>query len=466
MLTQREARAGLGPILADGTTVGELVDIDRREVSARVIHDRELYELELRNIFAKAWIAVGHESEIPRPGDYVTRYVGEDNVIVSRADDGSVHVSLNVCVHRGMQVCRSEMGHTERFKCPYHGFSFGKDGRLLGAPFERARYGDILRGSNLSLRQARVELFGGLVFCTWDERAPELREFLGDIAWYLEALLCGTDAGFEVLGPPQRVVIEANWKTAAEQLHTDGYHVATLHRTLADLGIVAQKRDAESWSLYAVDLSTEIGHAFRCFDATKVWSAYEGANEGALTAMDKLRRMPPMGIPAELVPQLEKNLSPGQLQLLADTPPTVGEVWPNLGVLWFPGAYEIGKVGPMAGFHTLVPKGPDRMEFWTWLIAAKDASPEYKELLTRSAMRNLGPGGVVEADDAEAWPAQQHSARGVIGRQETWKYQTFLGENRPADWAGPGLVYEGMTKDDAQWQFWLRWHDFMTEQAW
>lgn len=453
---------GPDPLLSDGTSVQELIDIDKREVLSRVIYDEELYQLELKNLFAKAWICVGHESEIPEPGDFMTRYVGEDNVIVSRADDDVVHVSLNVCVHRGMQVCRTEFGHAENFKCAYHGFTFAKDGKLLGAPFERARYGSTLREAGLSLRKARVELLGGLIFTTWDEQAPPLREFLGDMAWYLEAILCGPDAGFEVIGPPQRAIIDANWKTAGEQLHTDGYHVATLHRTLADLGFIGVSNDVKSWGLEGIEVSTEVGHALRLLDANAIWDSL-GVDAAALSDTDKLTRMPPMGIPAELIPELEKNLSPEQLAMLADSPPTVGAIWPNLAILWFPGNAQLGQPPkPMAGFHTLVPKGPHRMELWTWLIAAKDASREYKEDLVRTSMRNLGPGGIVEADDAEAWPSQQRSAHGVIGRQETWKYQIF-GET-VADGL-PGLVYRGMAKDDLQWRFWLRYLDFMSGRA-
>ena len=104
------------------------IDIENREVSVAALHDRELYELEMEHIFAKAWLMIGHETEIPNVGDYVVRLMGEDQVIVARAADGEVHVSLNVCPHRAMHVCLSDSGNARVHKCIYHGWAFRPDG--------------------------------------------------------------------------------------------------------------------------------------------------------------------------------------------------------------------------------------------------------------------------------------------------------------------------------------------------
>src|SRR5579862_6486276 len=96
------------PILSDGTAVSKLIDLERHEVSMRVLSDPEIYDLELKHLFARAWTVLAHESEIPRPNDYVTRYIGEDNVIVVRDKQYKINVLLNVCTHRGMRVCRGD----------------------------------------------------------------------------------------------------------------------------------------------------------------------------------------------------------------------------------------------------------------------------------------------------------------------------------------------------------------------
>src|ERR1700687_2759342 len=100
MLTEHEIAAGLGPALSDGTRVTDLIDLKRREVSMRVLWDPELYQLELEGLFTRSWLVLAHESEIPRPGDFVTRYMGEDPVIIARDRRGALNVMLNVCQHR------------------------------------------------------------------------------------------------------------------------------------------------------------------------------------------------------------------------------------------------------------------------------------------------------------------------------------------------------------------------------
>src|SRR5208282_2602642 len=95
-----------GAILADGTRMSDLIDTEYREVAMRVLDDEELYRLELKQIFARAWTAVAHEDEIPDVGDYVLRCVGEDELIISRGENGEITAALNVCSHRGVKVCR------------------------------------------------------------------------------------------------------------------------------------------------------------------------------------------------------------------------------------------------------------------------------------------------------------------------------------------------------------------------
>src|SRR3546814_6608001 len=79
----------IAPRLSDGTAVSELIDFERREVSLRVHHDQEIFDLEMERIFTRSWLPVAHESEIPNPGDFVRRYAGQDSCLVVRRDDGS-----------------------------------------------------------------------------------------------------------------------------------------------------------------------------------------------------------------------------------------------------------------------------------------------------------------------------------------------------------------------------------------
>jgi phenylpropionate dioxygenase-like ring-hydroxylating dioxygenase large terminal subunit len=95
--------------------------VRRGMVPAYIYNDPDIFELERERIFSRAWIFVGHESEIPQPGDYVVRRILEDSFILTRDEGGHVRAHFNMCLHRGMQVCRAEMGNTSHFRCPYHG---------------------------------------------------------------------------------------------------------------------------------------------------------------------------------------------------------------------------------------------------------------------------------------------------------------------------------------------------------
>src|SRR5271168_3484377 len=123
-MLHRAGPANGEPILSDGTPLSSLIDREKREISVRVLNDRDVYELELERLWAKAWILVGNDSEIPKTGDYVTRQIGEDMVVAVRQRDGTVGVLLNACPHRAMQVCRAGAGSAAVFKCIYHGWTF------------------------------------------------------------------------------------------------------------------------------------------------------------------------------------------------------------------------------------------------------------------------------------------------------------------------------------------------------
>ena len=463
MLTERELMSS-GPVLADGTRVADLIDINRREVSMRVLWDPGIYELELERLFARSWLVVGHESEIPEPGDFVVRYMGQDSVIVGRGSNGEINVMLNVCQHRGMQVCRADAGNASEFKCQYHGWIFGRDGSFVGAPIAREQmWGDVIPKSELGLPRARSATYVGMIFATWDEHAPPLEDFLGDMAWYLDLMFGRTDSGMQVLGKPQRFMMPANWKCPGEQHNSDGYHTLGLHRSLIDLGLFGT---SPAPGMYGIDISA-MGHGQRCIASDDAFTALVGSQRGAeLSVREKLEMIPPPGMTHEMLSDLEHRLTPDQLRLLAEAPPQAGGLFPNVGVLNFYFPLPDGKMGSCTSWNVFLPKGPGRFELMHWALAEKGASPELRETTRRATLLALGASGIVEQDDAEAWPSMQRAAEGYVGRKQTLKYQALVGENKPDNWPGGGHVYEGFTKDDNQWEWWLRWRDFVVGEPW
>src|SRR5437867_3425842 len=193
-----------------------LDDVDRSLeeglVPLRIYNDPELYELELERIFARCWVCVAHESEIPNPGDYVLRTIGEDPWIVIRDDNGDVHVLFNSCRHRGTQVCGADQGNTDLFRCPYHGWTYDNSGALVVVP-ERLEAYKMLDLREWGLHQApQMDTYQGLIFACLDPEAPSLADYLGDFTWYMDLSFGMAKGGMEVVGEPNRWVMAGDWK--------------------------------------------------------------------------------------------------------------------------------------------------------------------------------------------------------------------------------------------------------------
>src|SRR5688572_21097393 len=116
-----------------------LVDTANGEISREIFVSESLYEEEKERIFSRAWLYVGHESQIRNPGDYFVSKMGAESVILTRDLVGKIHVFLNSCAHRGMRVCRYDEGNTKVFRCPYHSWTYATDGTLIGVQdYEKA----------------------------------------------------------------------------------------------------------------------------------------------------------------------------------------------------------------------------------------------------------------------------------------------------------------------------------------
>ena len=132
----------------NGMDYRSLVDLDHGTVDRRIFFADDIYETELRRIFARAWNFMCHESQIPNPGDFFLNFIGEDSVIATRDRDGNLQVLLNTCRHRGNAVCRAELGHATSFMCTYHGWTYDLEGKLIGVPGYKNFYHEELSGRN------------------------------------------------------------------------------------------------------------------------------------------------------------------------------------------------------------------------------------------------------------------------------------------------------------------------------
>jgi nitrite reductase/ring-hydroxylating ferredoxin subunit len=396
--------------------------------------------------------------------------MGEDLVIASRDRQGEVHVLLNVCTHRGMRVALGEQGNTAVHKCIYHGWAFRPNGDFIGAPVEKEQmHGTICSKAELGLKKARVHLYGGLIFATWNIEGPSFDDYLGGAKFYFDMLWNRTDRGLEVLGPPQKVSIDCNWKCSGEQSGGDGFHTLTLHRWLVESGMhgAADGSDGSDPSdlapaMYGVNVSAN-GHNARCIPVDMTFKMAKNMSAKNLSTEEKLNVLPPPGITPELVPQLYQHLSRKQIDLLVHAAPQVGGIFPNLNFLFVYAPQPDGEMLGAMAIHIIVPRGPDRSEFWTWMFAEKDCPQHIKDKMLRNGVQQVGTSGLIEQDDTDTWPHITLASRGARAKRDmTLKYQAILGENRPPDWPGGGKVFSGFSKDDTQWEWWLAYRAAMT----
>ena len=111
-----------------------LIDFTKGEINRSIFSDPAIYQRELKQIFARCWLFLGHTSQLPRENDFFTAYMGEDPVIVTRHSDGQSGAFLNMCRHRGNRVCRADNGNQRMFTYPFHGWTFANNGNLKTVP--------------------------------------------------------------------------------------------------------------------------------------------------------------------------------------------------------------------------------------------------------------------------------------------------------------------------------------------
>ena len=108
---------------------------EETRVHADCYRDPRVFEDELERIYHRTWVYVGHESEIPEPGDFKQAWIGRQSVLLIRGEDGRARVLMNRCSHRAATLCQTARGNARVLRCAYHGWSFGCDGRLRGMPY-------------------------------------------------------------------------------------------------------------------------------------------------------------------------------------------------------------------------------------------------------------------------------------------------------------------------------------------
>ena len=421
------------------TDITELVDIENGRLHGKIFTDEEIYEQELEKVWKRAWCMLAHDSMIPKKGDYLQTYIGEDPIMVVRQKDGGVKAFLNQCRHRGMRICRADKGTAKAFTCTFHGWAYDLEGNLIQVPRQDTAYPETFeRGDFNAVKVPRIQYYKGFWFGTWDEDAPDFEDYLGSAKYYLDGYIDRWDGGMEQVAF-HRWVLPNNWKFMAEQPTSDMQHSEITHvsaATVLNKGSDAADRTKRGTNPVGRQFFADYGHG-------GAWYGEKGAevpNTGQ--AMQKFESQPEV---AEMI-----------ARRLGDDREVRGHlnIWPTFMVL---GNYTI---------RVTHPRGPHEMEVWAWTLVPKDAPEEIKDSIRRDVLRTFTPGGMFEADDALNWEEMQHILKGKVARETGYLYQMV---GAPIQWDEgpyPGGSSAHVFSDNAAINMYANYLDMMTSDSW
>jgi phenylpropionate dioxygenase-like ring-hydroxylating dioxygenase large terminal subunit len=405
--------------------------IDDREHGLFRVHrsaftSEEILARERAEIFGKAWLYVGHESEVPKPNDFVTRNVGGRPVIFTRGRDGKLRVLLNTCRHRGAEVCREQRGNSKVFTCFYHGWAYDNSGRLVSVPDGDAYTESFDRGE-LGLAQPQVESYRGFVFARFSADGPALADFLADARYVFDLIADQSESGMAIVAGTHRYSMWANWKLLMEN-SVDGYHGITVHQTyfemMMNLGTTPPGVEGDRSIGRGVDLGN--GHAV------------------AINPELGSPIMPPEVIEENRArrARLVRKFGEDQARLMVDMTRNMS-VFPNFVLI---------DLGFGIQVRTMYPLGPAHTQITGWQLIPGDASDAAKRYRLDNSLTFWGPAGMATPDDVEGLEQCQ---RGFSATEVEWSdISRGMGRQTPA------IIDELQMRT-----FWREWNARLTGES-
>jgi len=225
--------------MTDTRSLRELIACQKPgwSLEQRFYTDPEIFRLELEQIVARNWIFVGHRSQLANDGDFLVATAANESAIVINSGNGNIRAFANVCRHRGSLICLEQAGSVRKLQCPYHGWVYGIDGKLLAARDMREGF----RMEDFSLHSMPVEDVHGLLFVCFGDKPHSINAAREELARPMAMF------DFENLkvAAKRTYPIAANWKLAVEN-YQECYHCASAHPDYAKMHTLmldAKKRD-------------------------------------------------------------------------------------------------------------------------------------------------------------------------------------------------------------------------------
>lgn len=410
--------------------------VQEERIHGSVYTDPDVFADEMEKIYYRGWVFLAHESEIPRPGDFVTRRLGLQSVIVSRDKAGACRVLFNRCPHRGAVVCQEDAGHRRSLTCPYHGWTFALDGTLMGVPSPGAYAAEGAAPNGLAA-VPRVDSHGGFIFASLAEQGRSLTEHLGKAKLWIDQLVgLSPEGGIELTAGWMKHKMRCNWKMVVEN-QVDGYHAQMVHGSLLaandTFATVRDRKDTSPTRVRDFGLGhTDIDHA----------TDYRVAG-------DKLFRWTG-GIPESRLPNyvaaMREAYGPEEAHSRLLEGPPHAMLFPNLS---------------LAEMNIMViqPVGPAQTIQYTTPVLLKGAD-ELNRRTLRRCEGALGPAGFLIADDAEIGELNQ---LGVSNLEPEW---LLLNRGLASEEIRPdGVRVGGLMDETSQRGFWRHYREVMSGEA-
>jgi benzoate/toluate 1,2-dioxygenase subunit alpha len=259
--------------------------IRETEVHRDVYVDPEIFDLEMEHLFANTWVHVGHASQIPDHGDYVTTSIGTQPVIMVRHSDGTVKVLYNRCPHKGTKIAIDGCGNAGKFfRCPYHAWTFKTDGSLLAIPLKKGYENTGFENSEATRGMTpvrHVHNYRDFIFAKLNDTGSGFEDFFGESLSSFDNMIDRSPAGkLQVAGGVFRYVHHCNWKMLLEN-QTDTCHPMVAHESSAGTAIDVWKRLAPSGQMkrpMAVEIIAPFMSPYEFFEGMgiRVWDNGHG----------------------------------------------------------------------------------------------------------------------------------------------------------------------------------------------